>query len=73
MKDKILTDTEALYYLRKELDRRTTFLWRTQSGEFVNIKHITDDHLINIIKHLEKKKAEQERMNEALASYPYDI
>lgn len=69
--EKILTNNNALFYLYKELDRRTTFLWRIQNGELVNIKHISDDHLVNIIKYLENKKAEQEIINEAAASYPY--
>lgn len=67
--EKILTNTDALSYFYKELDRRTTFLWRMKTGELVNIKHISDDHLVNIIKYLEKKKEEQEIMNEAYADY----
>jgi len=74
MRDKKLTSNnidEALYYLKQEADRRTTKLWRMQNGQLRNIKDMTDEHLLNTIKHLEKKKAEQEFANEAMASYPY--
>lgn len=74
MKDKKLTSNnidEALYYLKQEANRRTTRLWRMQNGQLINIKDMTDEHLLNTIKHLEKKKAEQEFANEAMASYPY--
>ena len=74
MEDKKLTSNnidEALYYLRQEADRRTTKLWRMQNGQLINIEDMTDEHLLNTIKHLRKKKVEQEYMNEAMASYPY--
>ena len=74
MEDKKLTSNnidEALYYLRQEADRRTVKLWKSKTGQFVELKYISDEHLLNIIKHLEKKKTEQEFVNEAIASYPY--
>lgn len=76
MEDKKITANnidEALYYLRQEADGRTTKLWRKQNGQLINIEDMTDEHLLNTIKHLEKKKAEQEFANEAIASYPYDF
>lgn len=74
MEDKKLTSNnidEALYYLRQEADRRTVKLWKTKIGQFVELKYLSDEHLLNIIKHLRKKKAEQKFVNEAIASYPY--
>lgn len=74
MKDKKLTSNyinEALYYLKQEADRRTVKLWRIQNGQLINIEDMTDEHLLNTIKHLENKRAEQETMNEVMASYPY--
>lgn len=74
MKDKKLTSNninEALYYLKQEVNRRTPKLWKTKLGEFVELKYLSDEHLLNIIKHLENKRVEQETINEAMASYPY--
>lgn len=74
MEDKTLTANnidEALHYLKQEADRRTTKLWRKQNGQLINIEDMTDEHLLNTIKHLRKKKAEQEFANEVMASYPY--
>ena len=71
--EKIITSNNALPYLYDELNKRTMFLWRMQNGQLIDIKDMTDEHLLNTIKHLEKKKAEQEFANEAIASYPYDF
>ena len=71
--EKIITSNNALPYLYDELNKRTMFLWRMQNGQLIDIKDMTDEHLLNTIKHLEKKKAEQEFVNEAIASYPYDF
>lgn len=76
MENKKLTASninEALYYLRQEVSRRTVKLWKTKAGELIELKDLSDEHLLNIIKHLENKKAEKEEQLEALSSYPYDI
>ena len=46
---------EALYYLNKELEKRTRILWTTKSGEQIEIDNMTDKHLINTIKLLEQQ------------------
>lgn len=71
--EKILTSNNdnALFYLYKELNKRTTFLWRMQNGQLINIKDMTDEHLLNTIKHLEKKQKQKEKYFEAISSYPY--
>lgn len=69
--EKIITGNNALSYLYNELNKRTTFLWKMKDGQLIDIKDMTDEHLLNTIRHLEKKKAEEESMNEAMASYPY--
>lgn len=69
--EKIITGTNALSYLYNELNKRTTFLWRMQNGQLIDIKDMTNEHLLNTIRRLEKKKAEEEFANEAMASYPY--
>lgn len=76
MEDKKLTTNnidEALYYLRQEVNRRTTFLWKMKNGQLINIKDMTDEHLLNTIKRLENKKWEKERIYKVIADYPYDI
>ena len=46
---------EALYYLNKELEKRTRFLWTTKTGEQIEIDRMTDKHLLNTINLLEKQ------------------
>lgn len=73
--EKIITsnDNNALFYFYQELYKRTTFLWRKQNCQLIDIKDMTDEHLLNTIKYLEKKRTEKECQLEAIADYPYDI
>ena len=46
---------EALYYLNKELEKRTQILWTTKSCEQIEIDKMTDKQLINTINLLEQQ------------------
>lgn len=52
---------EALYYLRKEQERRDTVMWRGRTT-LVNIKDMSEEHLKHVINSLEK----QEKLEEIL-------
>lgn len=56
---------EALYYLKKELERRTNIMWKTKNGEEINIREMSDTHLENTIGLLER----QVELNEISADY----
>lgn len=52
---------EALYYLRKEQERRDTVMWRSRRA-LIDIKDMSDEYLENVINFLE----EQEELEEIL-------
>ena len=52
---------EALYYLRKEQERRDIIMWRSRKA-LVDIKDMSDEYLENVINFLE----EQEELEEIL-------
>lgn len=52
---------EALYYLRKEQERRDTVMWRSRKA-LVDIKDMSDEYLENVTNFLE----EQEELEEIL-------
>ena len=52
---------EALYYLRKEQERRDTVMWRSRKA-LIDIKDMSDEYLENVINFLE----EQEELEEIL-------
>lgn len=52
---------EALYYLRKEQERRDLIMWRSRKA-LIDIKDMSDEYLENVINFLE----EQEELEEIL-------
>lgn len=51
---------EALFYLKKELYKRQSIFWQQKNGSFINIKAMTDEHLLNTINLLENLIDEEE-------------
>ena len=45
---------EALYYLRKEQERRDIIMWRSRKA-LVDIKDMSDEYLENVINFLEEQ------------------
>lgn len=61
--DKILSwenKQEALFFLEWERRRRSDVYWTTQAGNKINIKEMTDKHLLNTIRKLKEALAEWE-------------
>ena len=50
---------EALYYLRKEQERRDIIMWRSRKA-LVDIKDMSDEYLENVINFLEEQEELQE-------------
>ena len=50
---------EALYYLRKEQERRDTVMWRSRKA-LIDIKDMSDEYLENVINFLEEQEELQE-------------
>ena len=50
---------EALYYLRKEQERRDTVMWRSRRA-LIDIKDMSDEYLENVINFLEEQGELQE-------------
>ena len=63
----IYNANEALYYLKKELEKRQTILWTNKYGKHINIKDMDNTYLTNTIALLER----QAELNEIQADYPY--
>lgn len=55
-------DGVAKGYLQKEYDRRhpKQVFWTMCDGSTINIKKMTDDHLLNAIKLIDRKKQERD-------------
>lgn len=70
MKDIILQpDEQALHVLRSELARRVNYKWKCKDGSIVDVKNMTDLHLIRSInlleEYLEDKKVVEENYLDA--------
>lgn len=65
-------DGVAKSYLIKEYKRRhpNQIFWTMGNGTKINIKDMTDEHLLNAIKLLERAENEEDDYYEALGSYP---
>lgn len=50
---------EALYYLRKEQERRDVIMWRSRRA-LVDIKDMSDEYLENVINFLEEQEGLEE-------------
>lgn len=50
---------EALYYLRKEQERRGIVMWRSRTS-LINIKDMSDEYLENVINFLEEREELEE-------------
>ena len=57
-----LDDGVAKGYLQKEYNRRhpKQVFWTMGDGSIINIKNMTDNHLLNAINLIDKKKQEQD-------------
>ena len=62
---------KALYFLNKEKERREEYFWKTKSGELINIKDMSDTHLNNTIKLLEKHLEEYHIVMDNLDAIDY--
>ena len=70
---KILNDNaEALYVLKQEQMRRIQYVWKTKDGVEIPIQNMSDQHLENTIKMLERNKELQEQAAE-YAAYTWDL
>lgn len=64
---------EALYYLKKERERRENFFWKDKNGNLHNIKEMSDSYLNNVINFLEQFIYEMEIVNENYVdAFDYD-
>lgn len=66
-------DEETLFILKSELRNRTKYLWKCANEKVIDLKEMTDTHLINTIAKIEKYKQEKEEFEEAYSSYDYDF
>lgn len=46
-------DEQALHILKEELRKRMTYKWKTKDG-YIDVKEMSNEHLINSINKLEK-------------------
>lgn len=73
MKKKVLTDSgEALFILRQEQMRRTQYVWKTKDGTEIPVQSMSDKHLENTIRMLERNEELREQAAE-YAAYMWDL
>ena len=53
-------------YLQKEYERRhpKQVFWTMEDGSIINIKNMTDNHLLNAIKLIDRKKRERDEWDD---------
>lgn len=62
---------KALYFLNKEKERREEYFWKTRTEELINIKDMSNTHLDNTIKLLERHLQEYNIVMENLDAIDY--
>ena len=60
---------EALYYLKEELGQRQAILWKMKNGDLISIKEMSNSHLENTIKLLEKQIMLEDLNGELINDY----
>jgi hypothetical protein len=59
--DEILSyDEKAYHVLLNEFERRKNYYWQQKNGTLVNVKEMSDTHLVNTIKLLKTRMEEAE-------------
>ena len=72
MKKILIDNAEALYVLKQEQMRRTQYVWKTKDGTEIPVQSMSDSHLQNTIRMLERNKDLQEQAAE-YAAYMWDL
>lgn len=63
----------ALEKLKAELERRTKYLWTTKSGKKVHLNDMSQEHLENTIRMLERIVDDRDMAGEAMAGFDDDL